>query len=462
MTPADAPSLRTRLVWRVVLPLVLTWSLGSAAALVLASRYVQRAYDRALLDDAYAVAAQVVARPDGGVELALSEHELQALLYDQSERVYFALRTPGGQFLAGHGFVPPAPLPDSGHVYSDDSIQGRAVRMVSLRRKPGDAFVVVMAQTTDARSALLRELLLASVAVQAALLLLLAVWLRRAIGHQLQPLAQLQDAVDRRDADDLSPLPAGLSRQARTRDIARLGGSLDSLLARLARSLAAQREFSGNVAHELRTPLAGIRAQAEYALGQSDPAVWRAQLEGIARSQARASHTVDQLLALARADEATAALQLRPVALDELVREVTLRHLPRADAAGVDLGAVGLEQPCRVLGDAALIEGILDNLLDNALRYGTGAAAPRVTVELARAPGEVVLSVLDNGAGLSADECERLLARGAQGPQGVALGEGAGLGLAIVRRHAELLQARLRLEPAAGGGLAARLSLRAP
>ena len=229
--------------------------------------------------------------------------------------------------------------------------------------------------------------------------------------------------------------------------------AVNALLARVGGSIRAQQEFSGNVAHELRTPLAGIRALAEYGLAQERPAVWREQLQAIVASQARASHLVDQLLALALADEAEGSPALEAVALDRVARDVLLQCLPRADAAGVDLGASGLEDPVEVPARAALVEGLLNNLLDNALRYGGGVPGrrPVVTLELARCGGEVLLSVTDNGPGLPASERQRMTQRWAQGPTGERLGEGAGLGLAIVARYAELMHARFELADGPGG-----------
>jgi two-component system sensor histidine kinase TctE len=229
--------------------------------------------------------------------------------------------------------------------------------------------------------------------------------------------------------------------------------------------MQAQREFSGNVAHELRTPLAGIRALAEYGLTQPDPAAWREQLQRIAASEARASHLVDQLLALALAEEADVGVQNEPVALDELVRATVLRYLSRADAAGVDLGVQGLDEPVQVAGNVALIEGILGNLLDNALRYGRAPAgqASTLTVELAREGDRVRLSVIDNGPGLTPQERQHLMQRGVRGLHADRLGQGAGLGLAIVAKFAQLMQAHFELSNAsAGSGLCASVNFQAP
>jgi two-component system sensor histidine kinase TctE len=240
------------------------------------------------------------------------------------------------------------------------------------------------------------------------------------------------------------------------RELQSLGTAVNALFGRLDRSVRAQRQFAGNVAHELRTPLAGIRALADYGLANGAPDVWRQQLVRIATSQARASHLVDQLLALALADEAEAVLQRTPVELDMLVGEAVLRHLSRADARGVDLGARGLEDEAdfKVLANVALVEGILDNLIDNALRYG----GHTITIELSG--GGRTLAVIDDGPGITQAQRHDLLARWAQGPDGQKLGQGAGLGLAIVARYAQLLGSELTLDAAGPeGGLRAQVVL---
>lgn len=267
-----------------------------------------------------------------------------------------------------------------------------------------------------------------------------------AIRRGLRPLDQLSSEVAALDGF------AGqrLDTQHRHREFASTVAAINALVDTLQTRAQREREFASDVAHELRTPLAGIRALADYGLAQTTPGIWREQLGRIAASQARASHLVDQLLGLALADEGRTALQREAVRLDAMVEQAVLRHLARADAQGVDLGARGLEsEPVTVQASVALIEGILDNLIDNALRYG----GRTITVELAG----TVLSVVDDGPGIPPEAQRTLTARWAQGPDGQKLGQGAGLGLSIVSRYAELLGAALRLEAVAPTGL--RVSL---
>jgi two-component system sensor histidine kinase TctE len=350
---------------------------------------------------------------------------------------------PDGSLLAGNaGLEAPAPGENAQLRFSDIVFQGNALRAVVLRHDSPNAYQVIIAQTTRARATLVARLLSYALTPQLILLALLALWIWRRIRNDLRPLGELQRALDRRDARDLAPVPVAQT----SRELQRLGNTVNSLFERLGSSVRAQREFAGNVAHELRTPLAGIRALAEYGLAQPNPVVWREQLERIAASQARASRLVDQLLGLALADEAHAGLQREPVRLDRLAEEAVMRHLTRADARGVDLGAIGLEKPVTVDANAALIEGILDNLIDNAMRYG----GRTITIELSGS----TLSVVDDGAGIPADAQRELVQRGSQGAAGQKLGQGAGLGLSIVARYAKLLGAELTLEnDAATGGL---------
>ena len=440
-TRTAAPSLTRRVLRGVLLPLALTWLVGTGIALSVANSFTEQAFDRTLLDDAYAVSANVRATASG-IELLLTPREVTAVLFDQTETVHFAVLTIDGTRLAGEEALrAPVPEGEARHRFSDIVFQGQTLRAVVLNHAAPNPYRVLVAQTTRARTALVERLLGYVLVPQLLLLAVLAAWLWRRIDRELRPLGELEQTLGRRDANDLSPVPV-----ARTsHELEKLGDAMNALFERVAHSVRAQREFAGNVAHELRTPLAGIRALADYGLAQKDSSVWREQLERIAASQARASHLVDQLLGLALADEGRTALQREPVRLDAMVEAAVLRHLARADAQGVDLGARGLENGAvTVQANTALVEGILDNLIDNALRYG----GRTVTVELNGA----ALSVVDDGPGIPADAQQALMQRGSQGPAGQKLGQGAGLGLSIVTRCAQLLDATLTLARATEDG----------
>ena len=436
---ANAPSLTARVLRRVLLPLAMTWLLGAAVALAIASYFTKQAFDRAMIDDAYSVSTNLQAG-ERGIELMLTPREVRNVLFDRLETVYFAVLRPDGSLLAGQAGLD-APAPERGDAYRFSRIvyQGQPLRAIALN-KDTKGLRVVIAQTTRARGAMMERLLEYSLAPQVLLLVLLAAWLWRGIRRELRPLGELQLALDRRDANDLAPVAVARSSS----ELEGLGDAVNALFDRLEDSVSAQREFAGNVAHELRTPLAGIRALAEYGLSRTSPTVWREQLEKIAASEARASHLVNQLLGLALADERHAGQRTEVLRLDQLAQQAVLRHLARADARGVDLGGCGLDRPASIRGDAALIEGILDNLIDNALRYG----GRTVTVELAQDR----LSVTDDGPGIAHDSQRDWLQRWTQGPAGQKLGQGAGLGLAIVARYAKLLGAELSLAPASTHG----------
>ena len=444
----SAPSLTSRVLRGVLLPLALTWLVGTVVAIGIANYLTEQAFDHAMLDDAHSVSANVQVS-DTGIELLLSPREVTTVLFDQVESVYFAVLRPDGSLLAGSaGLNAPAPQGDAAARFSDIVFGGQSLRAVVFQHPAPHPYQVVNAQTTHARATLVRRLLGYALTPQLLLLAVLALWVWRRVGNDLRPLGALQQALDRRDMRDLTPVAVVHT----SREVERLGDAVNSLFDRLGHSVSAQREFAGNVAHELRTPLAGIRALAEYGLAQPTPAVWREQLQRIAASQARASHLVDQLLALALADEASTGLKREAVRLDQLVQQTVMRHLARADARGVDLGARGLDEPVTVEANVALLEGILDNLIDNALRYG----GRTLTVELSGR----TLSVVDDGPGIAPEAQRDLVQRWSQGAAGQKLGQGSGLGLSIVSRYARLLGAQLKLEnDAATGGLRVSLLL---
>jgi signal transduction histidine kinase len=211
-------------------------------------------------------------------------------------------------------------------------------------------------------------------------------------------------------------------------------------------SLAHERRFTADAAHELRTPIAALRAQAEVALGAGDAAERRRALEGVIAGCDRAAHLVDQLLTLARLDPAQDARRTGSADLAGIAREVASTHVQAAIDRGLELS---VDAPASVIvaAEPALTESLLRNLVDNAVRYSAGRGREvRIVVEDGAAP---LLRVIDDGPGVTPHERARLGERFHR-PEGTAE-TGSGLGLSIVRRIAEIYGATVTFDASPGG-----------
>lgn len=272
----------------------------------------------------------------------------------------------------------------------------------------------------------------------------LVIWLT--VGGALRPLERVAGAVERRSADALEPLEArGLPSE-----VAPLVAALNRLLRRLGESISAQRAFIGDAAHELRTPLAALRLQAQVLARTQDERERREQGEELVAGADRATHLVEQLLELARSDPGAAARAFVPVRLDELARDVVGQMAGAALGKGVDLGIAA--ESATVHGDPHGLRILLRNLVDNAVRYTPPGG--RVDVATALEDGRATLAVVDAGPGIPPAERARVFDRFYRLPGTV--GTGSGLGLAIAQRIAEIHGARIDLDSGdAGIGLKA-------
>jgi two-component system OmpR family sensor kinase len=270
----------------------------------------------------------------------------------------------------------------------------------------------------------------------------LVVWF--GVGAGLRPLDRIAADIQRRRPGALEPVPA----DSLPAEITPLVHALNELLGRLARALDRQRQFIADAAHELRTPLAAVRLQAELARQANDAA--RAEtLRDLGVGLKRATHLVEQLLAMARLDADPPAGRIGTVDLFALAKTVVAEQAAVADARNLDLGLLPSDA-VTVSGDPAELPALLDNLVDNALRYTPGGG--RVDVGVRRAGTEAVLAVHDTGPGIPPVERERVFDRFYRGAD--ARAPGSGLGLAIVKRIADRHGARIRLSrPEDGAGL---------
>ncbi len=314
----------------------------------------------------------------------------------------------------------------------------------------GPAALVQVGETLGKRSRLATEIIKGVILPQFVILPLavLLVWL--ALARGIAPLNQLQQRIRSRESSDLSPID---ERDA-PEEVAPLVRAINDLLERLDRSIGAQKHFLADAAHQLKTPLAGLRTQAELAqrqidAGQRDPQELKKSLRQIARSSQSAAHMVNQLLSLAHAEGKEQTVGLQEVRLARLATETVRDFVPRALDKQIDLGYEGPEPSAsalRVSGHAVLLRELIRNLVDNALQYTP--AGGTVTVRIVEDPfGQVVvLQVEDNGPGIAANEREQVFQ-----PFYRALGtnvDGSGLGLAIVREIANQHGAEITLEDA--------------
>lgn len=328
--------------------------------------------------------------------------------------------------------------------FSDVEVQGHSFRVYSLQSATQ---VIQIAQDLDARQARARSLALRAalpILGIAPVLMLLVGWL---ISRSFAPVERTRKLLARRAPTDLSPLPA----QGLPAEIAPLVAELNALFVRVRTAFEAQQHFVADAAHELRSPLTALKLQAQALRGAGGDAGHEAAVLRLNQGISRAIELVEQLLLLARA-EAGSQERMEPGDLRGIVRLAIADALPRATAAGIDLGAADDEgaPPARVPGDPEALRALVRNLLDNAIKFSP--APGRVDVAVRAVDGHVVLSVDDSGPGIPPAERERVFDRFYRA-DGASAVPGTGLGLAIVQAVARKHGATLRLLDSALGGL---------
>ena len=444
-------SLRASLTARLTVALVALGIIGTVAAYGLGAKYANLAYDQALFDDVNTLAEQITVDADGSVQVNLPAAALKWLLADEGELVrYRVTDLRNGKVLASNGQLGERPtnLTLSGQSgFRDFVSENAALRVAYLRHDidPVDVPVLIeVAETTKKRDRMAKTILI-DVALFMATVLVVAVGLVwHGVGSGLAPLALLEAEAAQHLGADLQPL----ERMNSPQEVHGLIDAINRLMARVAVVMESQSNFIANAAHQLRTPLAGLRLQAQLANKMTTPETVRASLAEVEASASRAAHLVDQILVLSKAEVIDPLAPSQSVDLAKLANQIIERFLPLADQRNIDLGCETGSGNFQVSGNEVLFGELIGNLVDNALRYGN--IGGHVTIEIYREANDVLLAVGDDGPGFSDTDRAQVFRRFYRSD--LSHSDGAGLGLAIVSEIAERYHAELNLESVVGKG----------
>ena len=436
-------------------PLLLLWPISLALTWLVAQNIAGKPFDRALEYNVQALSKLIVVK-NKQVQFNLTAPAREILRADDTDLVFYQVLGARGEFISGERELPLPPEEGTGLEgevrLREDIMQSQEIRVaytwIRVDAPGAQPILVQVAETLEKRKTLATEIVKGVMVPQFVTLPLavLLVWL--ALVRGIKPLDQLEKRIRARKSDDMSPLDESVVPE----EVAPLVSSINDLLSRLRVLLSTQKRFLADAAHQLKTPLAGLRMQADLAQRETDADELKKSLKQIGRASVRATHTVNQLLALARAETTGRSLAKQKLDVVQVLSDAIQDSVPRALEKHIDLGYDGPpagEQASLLEANPTLLKELVRNLLDNALNYTPEGGQVTVRLLTDRFSGVVVLQVEDSGPGIPAAERELVLQ-----PFYRALGtnvDGSGLGLAIVEEIAKQHRATVAIEDAVPG-----------
>ena len=441
-----ARSLRRQLLAGILIPMVLivafnTWSLYRQALAAL-----NTAYDRTLLASAKSLGESLDVRGEGDaarLQANVPSAALEAFEADLQSRMAYRISTRQGVLLSGyddlpmwHGQIPMQPPYAALVDFYDGQFRGEPVRMAVLLQPVAsttgrDVAVVQVAETLEIRHALARQILWDTLARQAALIALIAATVIVVVQRATRPVRALSQELQARPDDDLRPIAAPDA----PRELQPLIAATNEHMRRQSDLLAQQQRFVRDASHQLRTPLAVLKAQVQSARrGDVAPPEALAEIE---HTVDRATQLANQMLALAKVAQLQQQADVAPAQFDEVVRAVALDVAPLIAGKGLDFDLQ--TEPVTLRAHDWMLRELTRNLLHNAIRHTPAGGLLAIT--LARAGGEARLTVADGGPGVAPEVAERLFQPFSAG----AGGTGSGLGLAICHEIVQTLGGRIQL-----------------
>lgn len=454
--PVQPNSLFGEILDWMLAPLLFLWPISIIITHTVADNIANEPYDLALADSVRAL-GRLVELYDGVVSVNFPAPPRALFRSDQDDAVYYQVALDTGEIVTGDVEIswvaPPRNVIPEQITLRDDLVHGEDVRVAYqfLQTSSGSDVQLVLvqvAETRNKRSNLASRVVTGVLLPQFAIIPLAVVLVWVGLTRGITPLNQLQSRIRRRRPTDLSPItPASVPEEVRPLIV-----SFNDMMARLEENLQAQQRFIADAAHQMRTPLTGLKMQTELALQESDPEQLRLSLRQIAESTDRASHLINQLLSLARAEATTEKVYaVEQVDLEAVIREVAHDLFPCAQAKDIDFGVEYSGHLLLVDGNQVLLREMIKNLIDNAIKYTPRGGS--VTAR-ARVAGAVIFEVEDSGVGIPESDRERVFERFYR-----VLGSGesgSGLGLPIVMEIADLHSATVSLNanPSGQGTLA--------
>lgn len=436
------------LLW-VLIILLLVWSIGVVMIYNVSGKIPDEPYDARLADNVQAIASLV--RVDGPrVIVNLPSPARELLRTDTQDKVYFQVVDERGILLVGDGEIPWIPAVENQIMDTvllrDEDIGGVDVRVAYLFKSMPEVHQTVLiqvAETLNKRTGMAARIVSSVIVPQFAIVPIAVLLIYIALSRGITPLHHLQDELRARRPADLSPISlADIPAEIRP-----LIEALNDTMARLDESLAGQRRFIADAAHQIKTPLTGLRTQGELVVGEDMPAHVRERVRHMLQAIERLSDMTQKLLMLARAEALSEKSALfESIDLAQLVPEVAREWAPQAMARQIDLSFEAAPQLPHIQGSALLLHELFANLLDNAIRYTPNGGSIMLRLRL---DGGLVVEVDDTGIGIPPAEREKVFERFYRVlGSGVA---GSGLGLPIVREIADLHHARVTLHDGSQG-----------
>ncbi|WP_323014845.1 sensor histidine kinase N-terminal domain-containing protein, partial [Devosia sp.] len=442
---------------RRILVLALALLLMAAVVLIVfirdyAERAADRAFDRLLAASALSIAGAVQVEDDTViVELPLASFAM----FSGRDRVFYAVEDSNGRAVTGYEDLSAGleEMRAAGPVFADAVYRGETVRVASVGRltSSGDDarwVSIHVAETQNEREALSAEILGNAIVPVVALTLLAVALVWFGIGRMFAPLVQLEQELRGRAPDDLSPITVPVPQE-----VSHLVSGLNAFMARLGSAMERVTGLVAEAAHEVRTPLASLRAQAEVAMDEQDPEALRRRVGRIHQGAVQASQLVTQLLMEATISHRLENQETDTTTFGTVVEEVRQRLDP-GQARRIVMALPKDVAAAAIRGDRLALREMVRNVVDNALIYSEGAVEIGGTVQ----EGLLTMRVSDRGPGIAEAEKPLVLERFKRGSAGGGKA-GSGLGLSIVKRVAEAHRGALRLMDRQGGGLSVEIEL---